>query len=85
MFPDQFACHLKEAPEIVSRVLLFTRTPCIVSLGLQHICLMIFLAGLKKFLKKNVKNDTLAVLDAKLGGAIKEKLGLNCLQKCGPA
>ncbi|EFJ52329.1 hypothetical protein VOLCADRAFT_102990 [Volvox carteri f. nagariensis] len=36
--------------------------------------------GLKKFLKKNVNEDeTLAVLDKKLGGIVQEKLGLNVL------
>eukprot|EP00124_Ichthyophonus_hoferi_P003057 Ihof_evm4s242 gene=Ihof_evmTU4s242 len=39
--------------------------------------------GLKKFLSKNMVkkdiNDDLAVLDAKLGGIIKEKLGINCV------
>lgn len=38
--------------------------------------------GLKKFLKKNVVGDTLAVLDAKLGAVIKEKLEINCIHKC---
>lgn len=37
--------------------------------------------GLKKFLKKNVVGDTLAVLDAKLGSMIKEKLEINCVHK----
>eukprot|EP00884_Botryococcus_braunii_P011038 jgi/Botrbrau1/19936/Bobra.0059s0053.1 len=35
-------------------------------------------SSLKKFLKKNVKNDNLAVLDAKLGSLIKDKLGITC-------
>jgi len=35
--------------------------------------------GLKKFLKKNAGEDTLAVLDAKLGNIIKEKLGISCI------
>eukprot|EP00882_Tetradesmus_deserticola_P013275 GHRQ01014080.1.p2 GENE.GHRQ01014080.1~~GHRQ01014080.1.p2 ORF type:complete len:276 (+),score=144.30 GHRQ01014080.1:405-1232(+) len=35
--------------------------------------------GLKKFLKKHAVGDTLAVLDAKLGGLIKEKLEINCV------
>ncbi len=35
--------------------------------------------GLKKFLKKNAGTDELAVLDAKLGGIIKEKLGIQCI------
>ena len=39
-------------------------------------------AGLKKFLKKHAEGDTLAVLDAKLGSVIKEKLGINCLYRC---
>ena len=40
-------------------------------------------AGLKKFLKKNVdaETDTLAVLDAKLGGIVKEKMGIQCINK----
>lgn len=38
--------------------------------------------GLKKFLKKNAADDELAVLDAKLGGIIKEKLGIQCLWRC---
>eukprot|EP00882_Tetradesmus_deserticola_P018804 GHRQ01020192.1.p3 GENE.GHRQ01020192.1~~GHRQ01020192.1.p3 ORF type:complete len:108 (+),score=61.39 GHRQ01020192.1:405-728(+) len=37
--------------------------------------------GLKKFLKKHAVGDTLAVLDAKLGGLIKEKLEINCVHK----
>lgn len=39
-------------------------------------------AGMKKFLKKNVGTDaqeTLAVSDSKLGGAIKEKLDIQCV------
>ena len=39
--------------------------------------------GLKKFLKKHAEGDTLAVLDAKLGNVIKEKLGINCLFSSG--
>ena len=35
--------------------------------------------GLKKFLKKNATGDTLAVLDAKLGNIIKEKLEIPCI------
>eukprot|EP00887_Chlorella_sp_A99_P002605 scaffold6.g2605.t1 len=35
--------------------------------------------GLKKFLKKHAEGETLAVLDAKLGSVIKEKLGINCI------
>lgn len=40
--------------------------------------------GLKRFLKKNVdaNTDTLAVLDAKLGSIVKEKLGIQCINKC---
>ena len=40
-------------------------------------------AGLKKFLKKNVdaETDTLAVLDAKLGGIVKDKMGIQCINK----
>lgn len=41
------------------------------------------LTGLKKFLKKHAEGDTLAVLDAKLGNVIKEKLGINCLYSSG--
>mgnify|MGYP001063184872 FL=1 len=33
---------------------------------------------LKKFLKKNAKEDTLAIADPKMGQVIKEKLGLQC-------
>ena len=36
-------------------------------------------AGLKKFLKKHAEGETLAVMDAKLGGLIKEKLGIPCV------
>lgn len=35
--------------------------------------------GLKKFLKKNVVGEELAVLDKKLGGIVQEKLGINCI------
>ena len=41
--------------------------------------------GLKKFLKKNAAADELAVLDAKLGGIIKEKLGIQCIWRSSPA
>lgn len=34
---------------------------------------------LKKFLKKHVGQDTLAVMDSKLGSAIKKKLEINCI------
>jgi hypothetical protein len=37
--------------------------------------------GLKKFLKKHAEGDSLAVLDAKLGGLIKEKLGISCVAR----
>jgi nucleolar protein 58 len=37
--------------------------------------------GLKKFLKKHAEGDTLAVLDAKLGSLIKEKLGISCVAR----
>jgi len=40
-------------------------------------------AGLKKFLSKHVKEDSLAVLDKKLGGIINEKLGLNIVYRWG--
>jgi hypothetical protein len=42
---------------------------------------------LKKFLKKNVdaETDTLAVLDAKLGGIVKDKMGIQCINKCALA
>jgi hypothetical protein len=36
-------------------------------------------AGLKKFLKKNAEGDSLAVVDAKLGNLIKDKLDLPCV------
>ena len=42
------------------------------------------IAGLKKFLKKNCgEKDTLALMDAKLGNIIKEKLGVNCVYSNG--
>ena len=34
---------------------------------------------LKKFLKKHAEGETLALADAKLGGLIKEKLGIACV------
>ena len=34
---------------------------------------------LKKFLKKHAEGETVALADAKLGGVIKEKLGINCV------
>jgi nucleolar protein 58 len=41
-------------------------------------------SDLKKFLKKNCdEKDTLALMDAKLGNIIKEKLGLNCIYNNG--
>lgn len=39
--------------------------------------------GLKKFLKKNADKETLAVVDAKLGNVIKEKLGIPCIYSSG--
>ena len=38
---------------------------------------------LKKFLKKHVDGETLIVADAKLGGIIKEKLGIACILNSG--
>ena len=38
-------------------------------------------AGLKKFLKKNVDGETMAVADSKLGSIVKEKLGIPCIYK----
>jgi nucleolar protein 58 len=38
---------------------------------------------LKKFLKKHAEGQTLAVADAKLGGLIKEKLGIACVYSSG--
>lgn len=35
--------------------------------------------GLKKFLKKNVGEETLALADSKLGSIVKDKLGINCV------
>merc|ERR1712070_1123598 len=35
--------------------------------------------SLKSFLKKHVKDETLAIADSKLGVAIKEKLGIECV------
>lgn len=40
--------------------------------------------GLKKFLKKHADGETLALVDAKLGGIIKEKLGIPCIYRCVP-
>lgn len=40
-------------------------------------------AGLKKFLKKHAEGETLAVMDAKLGNLIKEKLGIPCIYSSG--
>jgi hypothetical protein len=34
--------------------------------------------GLKKFLKKNVIDEELAIIDKKLGGIIQEKMGITC-------
>lgn len=39
--------------------------------------------GLKKFLKKHAEGETLAVVDAKLGNVIKEKLGIPCIYSSG--
>ena len=39
--------------------------------------------GLKKFLKKHAQGETLAVVDAKLGNAIKEKLDIPCIYSSG--
>ena len=41
-----------------------------------------YCAGLKKFLKKNVDGETMAVADSKLGSIVKEKLGIPCIYKC---
>jgi nucleolar protein 58 len=38
---------------------------------------------LKKFLKKHAEGETLAVMDAKLGNVIKEKLGIPCIYSSG--
>ena len=38
---------------------------------------------LKKFLKKHCEGETLALADAKLGGLIKEKLGIACVYSSG--
>ena len=38
---------------------------------------------LKKFLSKHAEGETLAVADSKLGAAIKEKLGINCVADSG--
>ena len=42
---------------------------------------LVRLAGLKKFLKKSAQGEELAVLDSKLGGIIKEKLGIPCVYR----
>ena len=39
--------------------------------------------SLKKFLTKHAECETLAVADSKLGAAIKEKLGINCVADSG--
>jgi nucleolar protein 58 len=39
--------------------------------------------GLRKFLKKHAEGETVAVVDAKLGNAIKEKLGIPCVYSAG--
>lgn len=39
--------------------------------------------SLKKFLTKHAEGETLAVADSKLGAAIKEKLGINCVADSG--
>jgi|TARA_B110000003_G_scaffold164156_1_gene164108 nucleolar protein 58 len=39
--------------------------------------------NLKKFLSKHAEGETLAVADSKLGAAIKEKLGINCVADSG--
>jgi nucleolar protein 58 len=45
---------------------------------------VVLVLDLKKFLKKNWdEKDTQAVMDAKLGNIIKEKLGLNCIYNNG--
>jgi nucleolar protein 58 len=41
------------------------------------------LTALKKFIKKHAADEPLAVLDAKLGGLIKEKLGVACVSGAG--
>ena len=41
-------------------------------------------AGLKKLLKKQAQEETLAVLDSKLGNIVKEKLGIDCVYRCAP-
>lgn len=38
---------------------------------------------LKKFLKKHCEGETLALADAKLGGLIKEKMGIACVYSSG--
>ena len=42
----------------------------------------LYTAALKKFLKKNVVGEELAVLDKKLGGIVQEKLGIPCIYRC---
>ena len=39
--------------------------------------------NLKKFLKKHAEGDSLAVIDAKLGSLVKEKLGIPCIHGNG--
>lgn len=39
-------------------------------------------AALKKFLKKHVVDEELAVIDKKLGGIVQEKLGIPCIYRC---
>ena len=38
---------------------------------------------LKKFLKKHAEGETVALADAKLGGLIKDKLGIACVYSSG--
>ena len=40
-------------------------------------------AALKKFLKKHVQDEELAVLDKKLGGIVQEKMGIPCVYRSG--
>ena len=39
--------------------------------------------NLKKFLSKHAEGETLGVADSKLGAAIKDKLGINCVADGG--
>lgn len=49
----------------------------------HHLLPDVLCAALKKFLKKNVVDEELAILDKKLGGIVQDKLGIPCIYRCG--